>query len=292
MSVTLKPLSSGIGVEISGVDIGKPLDADTVSEIKKAWFNNCVILIRGQRLDHRQQIAFSELFGPLDNHDTIARIRDPEFHEILPVTVQQEGGRKLVVGRQWHSDMTSQLAPPAGSLLRCEVMPPIGGDTMFANMYRAYEALSDTYRNLIDGLWGIHDLRIAKHNRGQDPKVVSERTPPIAHPLVRVHPVTGRKALFISEMDTAGIVGMTHDESQPLLDFLFRHATQPEFTYRHSWKVGDVIGWDNRCTLHLALADYDFDTPRRLYRTTLLGEKIGYVLGSNDVPQFTYDPRS
>jgi len=292
MALTISPLSTGIGVELGGIDIREPLDAETVAAIRNAWYHHGVILIRQQPLTHQQHIDFSRLFGPLDKHDIIARLRHPEYHEILPVTVQEEGGRKLVVGRQWHSDMTGQLDPPAGSLLRCEVIPPIGGDTMFANMYLAYEALSDTYKTMLEGKWGIHDLRIAKHNRGQDPKVVYDRTPPIAHPLVRTHPETGRKSLFISEMTSAGIVGMTDEESRPILEFLFRHATQPEFTYRHRWSVGDLIGWDNRCTQHLALADYEFGTPRRLFRTTLLGEKIGYVLGPNDVPQFTYDPRA
>jgi Probable taurine catabolism dioxygenase len=292
MSLTFEPLSAGIGVEVRGVDISKPLDSETATRIKDAWFEHCIILIRGQKLDHRQHVEFSRNFGELDNHDLIARLRDPHFHEILPVMKQKEGGRDLVVGRQWHSDMQCSLYPPAGSLLRCEEIPPIGGDTMFANMYRAYDALSDTMKKMLDGLYAIHDLRVAKHNRGQDPAEILKRTPPVAQPLVRVHPHTGKKALYVSEMTTAGIVGMSHSESQPILKFLFEHCVQPEFTYRHQWKVGDLIGWDNRCTLHLALADYDFNEPRRLYRTTMLGEQSGYILDPNAVPQFTYDPRN
>ena len=292
MPLTIKPLSAGIGVEISGVDIGEPLTADAVARIQQAWHEHCIILFRGQPIDHQQHVRFSSYFGKLDNHDSIARLRDPQIHEILPVTNQQEGGRKLVVGRQWHSDMSYSLHPPAGSLLRCDEIPDIGGDTMFSNMYLAYETLSNTMKKLIDGLWGIHDLRIAKHNRGQDPAAIYARTPPLAQPIVRTHPHTGRKALYVSEMATAGIVGMSQDESQPILDFLFRHSVRPEFTYRHSWNVGDMMGWDNRCAIHLALADYDFDLPRRLYRTTLLGEQSGYVLGPDAVPQFSYNPRA
>ena len=292
MPLTFKPLSAGIGVEVSGIEISQPLDAATVASIKKAWHENCVILFRNQPIDHQQHVAFSRQFGPLDNHDLIARLRDPLHHEILPVAPQNEGGRTLVVGRQWHTDMSCSVRPPAGSLLRCEVIPPTGGNTMFSNMYLAYETLSDTMKSLLADLNGIHDLRVAKHNRGQDPKMILARTPPIAHPIVRVHPHSGRKALYVNEMTSAGIVGMTHEESQPILEFLFEHSTRPEFTYRHNWQVGDMIGWDNRCAMHLALADYDFNVPRQMYRTTLLGEPNGYILETEAVPQFLYNPRN
>lgn len=292
MSLSFKPLAAGIGVEVSGVDIRNPLDADTAAKIKRAWAENCVILFRDVRMDHRQHVEFSRNFGPLDNHDLIARLRDPVHHEILPVTAQEEGGRTLIVGRQWHTDMSCTVTPPAGSLLRCEVIPPIGGNTMFSNMYLAYESLSEPMRKFLDGLEGIHDLRVAKHNRGQDPATILARTPPIAHPMVRVHPLTGRKALFVNEMTSAGIVGMKYEESQPILKYLFEHSVQPEFTYRHAWSVGDLVGWDNRCAMHLALADYDYSVPRLLYRTTMLGEPIGRILPVEAVSQFTYDPRN
>ena len=292
MALSFKPLSAGIGVEISGVDIGKPLDVDTVAQIKKLWGDHCIVLFRRQRIDNRQHVEFSRNFGPLDNHDLIARLRDPDNHEILPVHAQEEGGRTLVVGRQWHTDMSCTTTPPAGSLLRCEVIPEVGGNTMFSNMYLAYDELSATMKKMLDGLEGIHDLRVAKHNRGQDPAAVLARTPPIAHPLVRVHPYSGKRALYVNEMTSAGIVGMTHEESQPILQFLFEHSVQPEFTYRHAWDVGDMIGWDNRSAMHLALADYDFSLPRKLYRTTMLGETVGRVLSPDDVPQFKYDPRA
>jgi Probable taurine catabolism dioxygenase len=292
MALTFKPLSAGIGVEVIGVDFSRPLDEASVAQIQRAWDEHCVILFRNANITNKQQVEFSRNFGPLDNHDLIARLRDPENPEILPVTPQQEGGRTLVVGRQWHTDMSCTETPPKGSLLRCEVVPDIGGDTMFSNMYLAYDALSDTMKKLLEGLEAIHDLRVAKHNRGQDPATVLARTPPVAHPIVRVHPGSGRKALYISEMTCAGIVGMKYEESKPILEYLFQHCVQPEFTYRHSWSVGDMIGWDNRSTIHLALADYDFKAPRKLYRTTLLGEKVGRVLPVDAVPQFNYDPRA
>jgi taurine dioxygenase len=136
---------------------------------------------------------------------------------------------------------------------------------------------------VVESLEGIHDMTVAKHSRGRtDLEEVRRRNPPVAHPLVRVHPETGKKALYVSEMTTTGIVGMTDEEAEPLLQFLFRHCTQPEFTYRHQWQVHDLLAWDNRCTMHLALSDYDIEVPRKLYRTTLLGEVSGYLVGGTE----------
>jgi len=279
MKLQLHPLSSGLGVEIIGIDLSSDLDDLTFAAIEQAWRDHLILLFRNQALSNEQHVAFSARFGPLDDHRSIPRLRDPVVHEILPVVNQVMGGRKQPVGRQWHSDLSTTLQPARASLLRCEEIPPVGGDTMFANMYMAYETLSDTMKDVIDDLWAVHDLTLAHHNRGRaDIDEVRKRTPPVAHPIVRVHPETGRRALYVSEMTTAGIVGMRREEARPILDFLFAHCTRPEFVYRHSWKVGDMIAWDNRCTIHLALSDYDIDVTRRMYRTTLLGEPSGYLV--------------
>ena len=278
MALSIRKLSAGIGAEIGGVDLTKPLDDSTFAKIEQAWQEHVILLFRGQKLTHQQHIAFSRCFGELDDHSAIPKFRDPEFHEILPVVNQVIDGRKQPVGRQWHSDLSTTLRPARGSILRCEVIPPVGGDTMFANMYLAYEALSDTMKKVIDGLWGVQDMTVAKQSRGRDMTEVRKRNPPVAQPVVRVHPGTGRKALFVAEMTTTGIVGMTEEEAQPILNFLFRHSVQPEFTYRHRWSTEDMIAWDNRCCMHLALDDYDINVPRRLYRTTLLGEPSGYIV--------------
>lgn len=271
-------LSAGLGAEIQGVDLTQPIDDPTFERIEKAWQDHLILLFRNTNLSHQQQIEFSRRFGPLDDHRTIPKFRDDEFHEILPVINKEVDGRKQPVGRQWHSDLSTTLHPARGSMLRCEVVPEVGGDTMFTNMYLAYETLSDTYKNIIDGLWGIQDMTVARHSQGRDLTEVRKTNPPVAQPVVRVHPETGRKALFVSEMTTTGIVGMSRDESQPILDFLFQHSVRPEFTYRHRWSPQDMIAWDNRCTMHLALDDYDLSLPRRLYRTTLLGEQSGYLV--------------
>jgi taurine dioxygenase len=133
-------------------------------------------------------------------------------------------------------------------------------------------------KGVLGDLWGVQDMSVARQSRGRDMTEVRKRNPPVAQPVVRVHPETGRKALFVAEMTTTGIVGMTEEEAQPILDFLFRHSVQPEFTYRHRWTTDDIIAWDNRCAMHLALDDYDINVPRRLYRTTLLGEPSGYIV--------------
>ena len=281
MLIQTRRLSAGLGAEVSGVDLTKPIDDATFREIEQAWRDHLILLFRGQPLSHEQHIGFSGRFGALDDHAAIPKFRDPQHHQILPVTNQEISGRRQPVGRQWHSDLSTTLRPARGSLLRCEVMPSVGGDTMFTNMYLAYDTLSDTMKRIIDPLEAVHDMTVAKHSRGRDPADLAEvrrRNPPVAHPMVRVHPETRRKALYVSEMTTTGIVGLTDEEAQPLLEFLYAHAVQPEFTYRHKWCVGDLLAWDNRCTMHLALSDYDIDTPRRLYRTTLLGEPSGYIV--------------
>ncbi len=280
MTIQVRRLSAALGAEISGVQLDLPLDEATLEAVRQAWREHLVLLFRDQPLTHAQHIAFSRQFGALDDHAAIPNFRDADYPEILPVTNQFVSGRRQPVGRQWHSDLSTTLRPPRASMLRSEVVPPVGGDTMFASMYLAYESLSDKMKEAIDDLWAVHDMGVAKHSRQRDPAELAAaraRNPPVAHPLVRVHPETGRKALYASEMTTTGIEGMSQEESAALLEYLFRHSVRPEFTWRHRWRAHDLICWDNRCAMHLALGDYDIEIPRRLYRTTLLGEPSGHL---------------
>jgi taurine dioxygenase len=280
MTLEIRRLAAGLGAEVLGVDLASEIDGDTFAAIEQAWRAHVVLLFRGQRLDHASHIAFSRRFGPLDDHAAIPRYRDPQHPEILLVINQEINGRPQPVGRQWHSDLSTTLQPARGSLLRAGVIPPVGGDTMFANMYLAFETLSPTLQALIEPLHAIHDMTAARQLRGRDPADLAEvrrRNPPVVHPMVLVHPETGRKALYVSEMTTIGIAGMTEDESRPLLDYLYRHSVRPEFTCRHRWRNGDLVAWDNRCAMHLALDDYDLRVPRHMYRTTLLGERRGQL---------------
>jgi taurine dioxygenase len=169
--------------------------------------------------------------------------------------------------------------PSLGSLLLCHEMPEIGGDTMWANMVQAYDTLSEVMKGFLSGLKAVHDYSHAydtyfAHLKERPPLTPEQRTktPPVEHPMVRTHPVTGRKALYVNPGFTTGIAGMPREESQPILDFLFRHATRPEFIYRHKWRVHDMIFWDNRCTMHYALSDYDFSVRRHMHRTTVAGD--------------------
>ncbi len=241
MGIEVRKLSSGIGAEVAGVELARPVSDADLEAIREAWRAHLVLLFRNASLAHEQHVAFSRRFGELDTHDAIPKFRDPVHHEILPVTNQLIDGRKQPVGRQWHSDLSTTLRPARASMLRCEVIPPVGGDTMFTNMYLAYETLSATMKGVIDSLWGIHDMTVARHSQGRDLSDVRKRNPPVAQPMVRVHPETGRKALYVSEMTTTGIVGMSAEESRPILEFLFRHSIRPEFTYRHRWSPGEMI---------------------------------------------------
>jgi taurine dioxygenase len=285
MTLEIRRLSAGIGAEVLGVDLSAEIDAATFAAIEQAWRDHVVLLFRDQTLDHAAHIAFSRRFGPLDDHAAIPRFRDPQHPEILLVINQEINGRPQPVGRQWHSDLSTTVRPARGSLLRAGVIPPVGGDTMFANMYLAYDTLSPAMQAMIDPLHAVHDMTVARQLRGRDPADLADvrrRNPPVVHPVVRVHPETGRKALYVSEMTTTGIAGMTEEESRPILDYLYRHSVRPEFTYRHRWRTGDLLAWDNRCAMHLALDDYDLRVPRHMYRTTLLGEHCGQ-LASDEV---------
>jgi len=243
-----------------------------------------ILLFRNQRITREQHIDFSRRFGELDKHDALPRDRHPQYPELLMVTNEPKPdgspSDSKYTGRQWHSDMSFTLVPSLGSLLRCVNAPPVGGDTLFANMYVAYDALSDGMKKLLDGLHGIHlsgTRKIANDNTGVTRAVEQKRlNPPVAQPVVRVHPETGRKALYIGEK-VGRFDNMTAEESRPLIDYLCRHATRPEFVYRHNWRENDIVVWDNRCTMHCALGDFDETKLRHLERTTVLGTPSGYV---------------
>ena len=282
MSLTFRPLSHALGAEIQGVDLAKPLSNSEFDQIHSKFLESGILLFRNQKITREQHIAFSRRFGELDRHDSLPRDRHPDYPELLLVTnIPEKDGKESAskyTGQQWHSDMSFTLEPSLGSLLRGITIPPVGGDTMFTNMYMAYDTLSDGMKKLIEPLHGIHTGR----RKVTDPDSAREReqtriNPPIAQPLVRVHPETGRKALYIGEK-VSGLVGMTEEESKPIIDFLVRHATRPQFVYRHQWRQDDILLWDNRCTMHIALGDYAEGEIRHLERTTVKGMPSGYYL--------------
>src|SRR5688572_22166983 len=281
MAITVQRLSAAAGAEIAGVDFAQPLPDADVSRIGQALAENCVLLFRGAHITPAQHIAFSRQFGTLEAH-VVADFGLPDHPEIFVVSNVREDGKAkgaVYAGQYWHSDPSYLKLPSLGSLLLCHEMPDVGGDTMFANMYLAYDTLSDPLKTFIGGLSAVHDYSHAydtyfAHLKERPPLTPEQRakTPPVQHPMVRTHPVTGRKALYVNPGFTTAIVGMPCEESQPILDLLFRHSTRPEFIYRHKWQVHDLIFWDNRCAMHYALADYDFSVRRHMHRTTIAGD--------------------
>ena len=279
-------LSHAIGAEISGIDLREPMDTSLVAEIRSAWLKHNVLLFRDQDLTPELHIAFSCQFGELDDHRTRPDEQLPGHPEIFVVTnhPRSDGkpSRTRNTGRQWHTDFSYTRRPAMGSLLYCKEIPEVGGDTLFANITLAWETLSDGMKALLAPLEAVHDAANIGSYRTRDQaevQVIKDNNPPIAQPVRRVHPETGNPALYVTESATTHFVGMTVEECRPILEFLFAHATREEFTYRHRWRVGDLIMWDNRCTLHRALMDYSHETDRRhMLRTTLLGEPSGVLV--------------
>jgi taurine dioxygenase len=279
-SMQIRRISTACGAEVMGLDVTQPLNAAQVQQLHKALGENGILLFRNVHVTPDQHVAFSRQFGELEAH-VLGDFALPGKPEIFVVSnVKEEGKLKGAVyaGQYWHSDLSYMQKPSMGSLLLCHEMPEIGGDTMFANMYLAWDTLSETMREFIGKQSAIHDYSHAYDtyfaHLKERPPLTSEaraKTPPVEHPMVRVHPVTGRKALYVNPGFTKGIVGMPKEESQPILEMLFRHSTRPEFVYRHKWQVNDLIFWDNRCVMHYALADYDFSVRRHMHRTTIAG---------------------
>jgi len=277
-------LSNAFGVEVLGLDLSANLTDERIGEIRSLWNEYGIVLLRGQDITPGQLIAYSRRFGELDLHETLKPFRHPGHPELFVLSTIPVNGKPSVsenVGRHWHSDLSYTTRPPLGSIFHALVLPDVGGDTMFTSMHAAYDALSEKMKELIEGLEAVHDYMGVENMKKRDPKLVAElreANPPIAQPLVRVHAETGRKALYLSEQMTKRIVGMTERESMPLLRFLFEHSVDPLFTYRHKWQRHDIIMWDNRSTMHLALADFAPGAHRYCMRTTIMGQPSGYVV--------------
>ncbi len=279
--LNIRPLSAGCGAEVSGIDITRPLAAATIAELHQAHARHCILLFRDCKLTPEQHIAFSAQFGALESH-VVGDFNLPGHPEIFVVSNVKEDGKlkgAVYAGQYWHSDLSYMKQPSMGSLLLCHEMPEIGGDTMFANMYQAYDTLSEPMQRFLGGVEAVHDYSNAydkyfAHLKERPPLTSEQRakTPPVTHPAVRTHPVSGKKALYVNTGFTKGFAGMPREESEPILNFLFQHSTRPEFIYRHKWRVNDMIFWDNRCAIHYALADYDFSVRRHIHRTTVAGD--------------------
>jgi taurine dioxygenase len=269
----VRPLSGAGGAEIFGVDVSQDLDDDTVREIRDALNEYCVVFFRDQELDVDRHKAFARKFGPIFIHPNYGMGDDPEV-----VMVRREPGDTGHIGEEWHTDTTMVAEPPMGSILYGIEVPPYGGDTLFANQYLAYEALSPAMKKMLEGLRAVHsDITEAgplagKKNQARSTKHRDDDTwqeTRNLHPIVRTNRETGRRSLFVNGANTIGIEGMTDAESKPLLGFLLEHGHRPEFTFRFRWHKGSIAFWDNRTTKHIALGDTG--PFRRLMRRIQIG---------------------
>ena len=272
--IDVRPIAGAIGAEISGVDLGKELDEDTVAAIRRAWLDHCVIFFRDQDLPPARFLTFARRFGDVIEYPFIKGLE--EFPEIIPVVKLEH--EKTNFGGIWHSDTSYLEAPPMGTMLIAREVPPVGGDTMFANTYLAYETLSDGMKRMLDGLIAINTSAKADVSRTREDRIKQSMREDAKkeyvgeHPVVRTHPETGRKALYINVGHTLRFKDMTVEESAPILRYLFQHQTRPEFTCRFTWKVGSLAFWDNRCALHNPVNDYH-GYRRVMHRITLAGDK-------------------
>jgi taurine dioxygenase len=275
----ITPVQGRFVAEVAGVDLSKPVNDDCFAQIHRAFLQHSILVFRGQVLENEQHIAFSRRFGEIEIH-TARHWLLPEFPEILVLSNRGEKGTKPIVngGAYWHSDITYKAKPPLGSLLYALEVPPEGGDTLFADMYAAYETLDDETKTQIENLKAIHRYgdryqKMAKEDKDRPPLSAQQlaETPDVVHPMVRTHPETGRRALFVNEGFTIGVVGLPEIEGKALLGKLNAHAAQPAHVYRHRWHAGDLVMWDNRCTMHRA-TEYDPRYTRAMHRTTIQGD--------------------
>jgi taurine dioxygenase len=278
-SIEIKPLTLHIGAEISGVDLSHPLDAATRQTINDAFLKWKVVFFRGQNLDHAGQVAFARQMGdPTLGHAIFGHIEGyPEIYSIAKFRTAQthRTARPERPWSGWHTDITAALNPPKASILRGVTIPPAGGDTLWTNLAVAYQGLSETMRGFVDGLRGIHRIQppagVAKDATYDES--LRRRELETEHPIVRVHPETGERLLFVSPSFLKSIVGLSPRESEQIQEFLWEHIVRPEYTVRFRWQAGDIAMWDNRSTAHLAPTDiFDTDYDRQLYRITLVGD--------------------
>lgn len=273
--IALKRLTPVIGAEISGVSLADPIDDEQFHEIALAFAEFQVIFFRNQDLQPEEHLAFGRRFGNLHIHP--AAPHAPGQPALMVIRADQNSPRAN--GEVWHSDVSCDLNPPLGSILNIKICPENGGDTLFASMYAAYDALSDRMKGYLDGLSAVHDGEHVYRGTYANLGVADKPTYPSAqHPIVRKHPVTGRPALFVNRGFTKHIVGLPFDEGQAVLSYLFQHIENPLFQCRFRWESNSVAFWDNRCVQHRALWDY-WPNLRSGYRVTVSGdEPIAYRL--------------
>ncbi|HEY5338872.1 MAG TPA: TauD/TfdA family dioxygenase [Rhizomicrobium sp.] len=271
--LTLSPLSPTIGAVVGGIDLRQPMDDALKSELRAALLEWKVLFFRDQDITTEQHLEFSRAFGALEVHPFAPH--KPGHPEILAITHDKDNkGRE----NTWHSDVTWRIEPSLGSILHALEVPAVGGDTLFADMYAAYDNLSDEIKAKIEGKMALHDFahfRLAMRKRGlgeEQIEAMNKKYPTVEHPVVRTHPETKRKALYVNAAFTQYIVGMDRAESDTLLKHLYAQASIPEYQCRFHWEKNSLAFWDNRCTQHYAVSDY-WPALRRMERATVIGDR-------------------
>ncbi len=273
--LTLRPISGSLGAEIHGVDLAEDLDDETFAEIKQALLENLVIFFRNQDITPDRQIAFGKRFGDLHIHPFIPSL--PGHDEIIRLRAESGEKDMLRLANSWHPDLSYTNDPPLAAILRGVQIPSRGGDTMWVNLYKAYDTLSERMKEIIADMVAVHDVtktyrrqELQKEGGAEQYWKTFQKAPPVEQPLVKVHPETGKKLLYISELTTTHIVGLTPRESDAMLDMFFRHLDWKELQCRFFWEKDSIAMWDNRCTVHYAVRDYT--EPREMHRVTVLGD--------------------
>lgn len=269
------PLSPAIGAIVSGVNLAQSLTAETESRLRELLLRHQVLFFRNQSITPRQQRDFAQRFGPLHQHPIYPTVAD--VPEIIVLDTEQND---LKDNALWHTDVTFSQTPPLGAVLAARHLPPSGGDTLWASATAAYDALSDGMKLRLEHLTALHDFThsfpLSRFGRTEAEKqkwlLTREQQPPVEHPVIRIHPETNKRAIFVNEGFTTEVCGLEIEESAALLRFLFQHLSKPEFSVRWTWREGDVAFWDNRATQHYAVDDY---RPHRriMHRATILGDR-------------------
>jgi alpha-ketoglutarate-dependent sulfate ester dioxygenase len=292
-AVEVRPQSGWTGAEIHGVDLTAPLSEQQVAQIRAALLKWKVVFFRDQFVSHDDHLRFACYFGaPTPAHPLFDAIPDPNYPAIYPIFRDRFKARYSTSDgydkTRWHADVTAAVNPPAASILRAEVIPPYGGDTQWSNTIAAYEGLSAPLRKLADGLRAVHRFSPPDGATATEDyeRRVSRRPLLTEHPVVRVHPETGEKALYVNPGFTSHLVDVSPHESRRLLGLFYDELARPEYTVRFKWEPGSIAFWDNRSTVHLAPTDLTLDHDRRLYRVTLVGD---VPVGSDGRPSVALD---
>lgn len=274
--IAVMPIAGALGAEVDGVDLSADLDNRTFDEIHRALLDHHVLFFHGQRLTPQQHAAFAGRFGPLNRHPYVEPLAGtPDVFAIV-----KEAEDRHHFGNGWHTDLSYAEKPAMGAMLYGVEIPPHGGDTLFTNLHLAYDALSDGMKGMLEGLTAIfsnartYGPDAQRFKDGVTAMSVAQQAEisRVEHPMVRTHPETGRKSLFVNELHAVGIKDMTDGEAQPILGYLNAHMTRPEFTCRFRWRQGSLAFWDNRCTAHYAISDFD-GMRRVMHRVTIEGER-------------------